>query len=65
MWTLIVLIAGALPPQGMVLHGFATREECLSEATLYCWPPPPRKYSAWQDNKFICKCEWGLNPEEK
>lgn len=56
MWSLIVLILGIVPPQGMVQHGFATKEDCLSEATLYCWPPKAKQYR--------CKCEWGLTTEE-
>ena len=58
MWTLIVVMTTLLPPQGITKHGFETKEDCLSYATLWCWPPDlPRS-----QRPFICKCEWGIAP---
>ena len=54
-WTLIVLIAGLLPPQGFVQYGFESQQLCLLEAAHYC--------TAGEKNpQFKCKCEKGLIP---
>jgi hypothetical protein len=46
MWTLIILIVGLLPPQGMIQYGFETKADCLLEASAYCDG----------GKQFICKC---------
>ena len=53
-WTLIVLMVGLLPPQGMIQYGFPTKEACLIELSTYCGSP--------HDKQFRCKCEKGLVP---
>lgn len=47
MWTLVVLLAGVMPPTGIVQTGFASEAECIQEATAYC---------GRSNKKFRCKC---------
>lgn len=54
-WTLIVLIAGLLPPQGFVQYGFDSKKACEDEAQSYC--PVGDKHP-----QFKCKCEKGMTP---
>ena len=46
MWTLVVLILGIVPPQGMVLTGFPDKAACVEEGKRYCDG----------EKKFRCKC---------
>lgn len=60
-WTLIVLIAGLLPPQGFVQYGFETKQHCLLEAAHYCTESETAPSQA-RPPQFKCKCEKGLLP---
>ena len=53
MWSLIVVIAGLIPPQGMIQYGFQSKEACIEEARSYCSGEP---------RQFLCRCEKGLLP---
>jgi hypothetical protein len=46
MWTLIVLIVGTLPPQGIAIEGFPNKATCVEEARNYCE----------NDTRYKCKC---------
>lgn len=46
MWSLVILILNLMPPQGMVLGGFADQASCQEEARRMCNGEP-----GWR-----CKC---------
>lgn len=52
-WTLIVLMAGLLPPQGFIQYGFESEMLCQLEAAHYC---------SRAEKQFRCKCEPHLKP---
>lgn len=51
-WVLVILLKGTVPPVGVVVEGFDSKEQCLIEALNYC---PPTVVIG----PHICKCELG------